>query len=346
MLKVGIIGCGKIAEVRHAPEYAENPDVKLAAFYDFFQNKAKDMTNQYGGTAYSTIDELLSSDIDAVSVCTANSDHAVSTIKALRAGKHVLCEKPMATILDDCERMIEEADKAGKLLMIAHNQRFTNTHIEARSMIEKGVIGRVLAFQTTFGHPGPEGWTGDANTWFFDKSRAKFGAMADLGVHKTDLIHYLIGEQITQVSAIIGTVDKCYPNGKTIDVDDNALCLYKTASGVMGSMHVSWTFYGEEDNSTRIYGTKGILRLYDDPEYSMVFEKKDGTVEKFKHDRIASNKEQTSGGRISTGVIDHFVDSIMGRAVCRIDGREALKAMRVVFAAEESARTGKIIEIK
>jgi predicted dehydrogenase len=345
MLKVGIIGCGKITEVRHAPEYAENHDVELVAFYDIFPEKAQAMANKYGGKAYSTIDELLSSDIDAVSVCTANFDHASSTIKALKAGKHVLCEKPMATILTDCEAMLDEAEKAGKLLMLGHNQRFSKAHVKAREIIESGMLGKILAFRTTFGHPGPEGWTGQANSWFFDKAKSHFGAMADLGVHKTDLIHFLLGEPIVEVYARIGTLDKRYPDGTLINVDDNAFCLYTTASGAIGSMHVSWTFYGEEDNSTRIYGTKGILRLYDDPSCSLIFEKKNGEIQHIELDKLVSNKEQTSGGRVSTGVIDHFVDSILGRTTCRIDGREAFKAMRVVFAAEESARSGKTISL-
>ena len=280
-----------------------------------------------------------------MSVCNANSDHAEVTIKALRAGKHVLCEKPMAVTLADCEAMVMEAEKAGKLLMLAHNQRFMEAHVKAREMIEAGMLGRILSFRTTFGHPGPERWTGKADTWFFDKEKARLGVIADLGIHKTDLVHYLLGEPITQVLALIGTFDKRYPDGSPINVDDNAFCLYTTASGIMGSMHVSWTFYGQADNSTIIYGTEGILRLYDDPDYPLIFEKKSGDIERFGQDELISDKDQGSGERKSTGVIDHFVDSVLGYTKCRIDGREALKAMRVIFAAEESAKTGRSITV-
>lgn len=340
MLKVGIIGCGKIAEVRHAPDYAKNPNVELAAYYNRTKDRAEAMANKYGGKVYSTVDELLSSDIDAVSVCTANSDHAATTIKALSAGKHVLCEKPMATTLSDCEAMVAEAEKAGKLLMLAHNQRFDIAHMKAREIIEEGVIGRLLTFQTIFGHPGPERWTGKADTWFFDKNSTPLGVLADLGIHKTDLMHYLLGESITQVSAKIGTLDKRYSDGSLINVDDNAFCIYTTASGVMGSMHVSWTFYGNSVNSTRIYGTEGAIRIYDDPAYPLILERKNGDIERFDPDQLVN---QLSGGPVTSGVIDHFVDSILGQTTCRIDGKEALKSMRVIFAAEESARTGKTV---
>lgn len=346
MLKIGIIGCGKITEVRHAPEYDENPNCELTGFYDFFPERAEAMAKAYGARAYDSMEALLASDVDAVSVCVANDSHASASIAALRAGKHVLCEKPMAVKPEDCVEMVRTARETGKLLMIGQNQRFARAHVEARSIIASGRLGRVLAFHTTFGHPGPEGWTGQKNSWFFDKRRAAFGALADLGVHKTDLMHYLLGERIARVSANFTTLDKKYPDGRPIDVDDNAFCIYTTESGVVGSMHVSWTFYGQEDNSTRIYGTNGILRLYDDPQYSLIWEKPDGSVERMALDQMTSNKEQTTGGRTSTGVIDAFVDSVLTGAPCPIDGAEALKAMQVIFAAERSAVEGREIRVE
>ena len=346
MLKIGIIGCGKITQVRHAPEYAENPNCKLVAFYDFIPERAQELAKEYGGTAYATMEELLDSGVDAVSVCTANVAHAEATIAALERGIHVLCEKPMATTLADCEAMAAAAKKSGKLLMLGHNQRFARAHVKAHEMIAAGELGRVLTFHTMFGHPGPEGWTGEANSWFFDKKRAAFGAMADLGIHKTDLMHYLLGEPVVKVSATMSTIDKKYPDGSPIAVDDNAYCLYTTRSGAVGTMHVSWTNYGVEDNSTRIYGTEGVLRCYDDPECSLIFEKKDGTVERMKLDLMTSNKEQTSGGRTSTGVIDEFIDCILTGRTPVSSAEEAIRAMRVIFAAEESVKTGCAVEVK
>ena len=346
MLKIGIIGCGKITQVRHAPEYAENANCRLVAFYDFVPERARAMAEEYGGTAYDTMEALLDSGVDAVSVCTANVAHAQATIAALERGIHVLCEKPMATTLADCEAMAAAAKKSGALLMLGHNQRFARAHVKAHEMIAAGELGRVLAFHTMFGHPGPEGWTGEKNSWFFDKRRAAFGAMADLGIHKTDLLHYLLGEPIVRVSASLATVDKKTTDGSPISVDDNAFCLYTTRSGAVGTMHVSWTNYGVEDNSTRIYGTEGVLRLYDDPECSLILEKRDGTVQRLKLDLLTSNKEQTSGGRTSTGFIDTFVEAITAGTPSPLDVDEAIKAMRVIFAAEQSAQRGASVRVE
>lgn len=346
MLRIGIIGCGKITQVRHAPEYAENGNCEIAAFYDAMPERAQALAKEYGGKACATMEELLDCGLDAVSVCSANTAHAEAAIAALERGAHVLCEKPMATTLADCEAMAAAAKKNGRILMLGHNQRFARAHVKAHEMIAAGEIGRVLSFHTMFGHPGPEGWTGEKNSWFFDKKRAVFGALADLGIHKTDLIQYLTGEPIVRVSAALSTVDKKYPDGTPIAVDDNAHCLYTLRSGAVGTLHVSWTNFGVEDNSTRIYGAEGVLRCYDDPECSLILERRDGTVERMKLDLLTSNKEQTSGGRTNTGVIDEFVDCILTGREPRSGADSALAAMRVIFAAEQSALTGRAVDVQ
>ncbi len=345
MLRVGIIGCGKISELRHAPEYLENPHCKLVGFYDFVPERARALAEKFGARAFESAAELIDA-VDAVSVCSANVAHAEATIQALDAGRHVLCEKPMATTLADCEAMVAAAKRAGKLLMLGHNQLFAEAHVRARDLIAAGEIGKPLMFHTTFGHSGPEIWTGTANTWFFDKKRAALGALADLGIHKTDLIQFLLGDDIVRVSATIKTLDKTYPDGTPISVDDNALCLYETAGGVVGALHVSWTLYsGREDNSTRVYGTRGVLRIYDDPACALILERRDGTVERFDVEKIATNDEQNAGKRKSTGVIDAFVDAVVSGKPTPANGEQALKAMRVIFAAERAAQTGATIDV-
>ena len=136
MFGIGIIGCGKIAQVRHIPEYAAHPEAKLVGFYDINQQRAAELAAKYGGRAYATVEELLAEpEIQAVSICAANFAHAELTIAALNAGKHVLCEKPMATNLADCEAMVQAADANGKFLMIGHNQRLLPTHRRAHEIL-------------------------------------------------------------------------------------------------------------------------------------------------------------------------------------------------------------------
>ena len=146
MIRIGIIGCGKIAQVRHLPEYAANPHVELAGYYDLNTQRAQEMAAQYGGKVYDSYFDLLNDpSIDAVSICVENRSHAEITTYALYAGKHVLCEKPMAVTLAECESMVAAAERNGKHLMIGHNMRFDPVHRKAKELLDGGIIGDMLA---------------------------------------------------------------------------------------------------------------------------------------------------------------------------------------------------------
>lgn len=343
MKGIGIIGCGKIAQVRHIPEYAENPDAKLVGFYDINQQRAEELAKKYGAKAYASVEELLANEnIDAVSICVANHAHAEVTIKALEAGKDVLCEKPMATTMEDCEAMVAAAKKTGMKLMIGQNQRLAKAHAKAKKLIDEGWIGKVLTFRTTFGHGGPETWSVDPgkNTWFFDKTKAAMGAMADLGIHKTDLIQFLLGQKVVKVSAEVTTLDKTDANGNLIQVDDNAICIYTMENGVIGTMTASWTFYGPEDNSTVLYGTKGIMRIYDNPDFAIEIFTKDGEKIYMDVEAIQTNDNQTK-----SGIIDLFIECLTENKEPEISGENVLSAMRAVFGALQSAKEGRTINL-
>ena len=339
MIKIGIIGCGKIAQIRHIPEYAANPDAKLYGFFDVNQERAKEIAVKYGGIAYESYQQMLDDpEIDAVSVLTPNFTHAEISIAALKAGKHVLCEKPMATTLTDCEAMAATARKTGKKLMIAQNQRLAGAHRKAKELLDNGAIGDVITFRTSFSHSGADNWSVDGrNSWFMDKSRSCFGAMADLGVHKTDLMVYLLGTGIAKASAVIGTLQKKFPDGTPITVDDNAFCTYVMDNGVIGTMNANWTNYGSEDNSTSIYGTLGAMHIYKDPNHSVVVEKGPNEKEYYDTDAIQTNDNQTA-----SGIIDMFVDYIVKDAPA-ITAEDVLPAMRGIFACEQSAEQGGLL---
>ena len=343
MIKIGIIGCGKIAQVRHIPEYVENKNAQLVGYYDLNASRASDLAKEYGGEAYASYQELLENpDIDAVSICTANYSHAEITIAALKAGKHVLCEKPMATTLEDCEAMVQTAKETGRFLMIGQNQRLAKAHVKAKELIESGLIGDIVSFRTTFGHGGPETWSVDPgkNVWFFDKSKASMGVMADLGIHKTDVLHFLTGQLVVETTARLLTIDKRYANGELINVDDNAICIYRLNNGAVGTMTASWTFYGEEDNSTILYGTQGIMRIYDNSDYSIKVITPSGGTILYDIDQIQTNDNQTK-----SGVIDAFIDCLINNREPEISGAEVLKTMRVIFASIESSQTGLTVAV-
>ncbi|WP_082233284.1 Gfo/Idh/MocA family protein [Halobacillus massiliensis] len=339
-LKVAVIGCGSIAQNRHLLEYEANDNVDITAVCDIVEERAMVTAEAFGAHSYTDYKDLFNKEeVDLVSVCLPNNLHAPVSIAALNAGAHVLCEKPMATSRQEAEEMIEAAERNNKKLMIGHNQRFVPSHQKAKQLIEAGEIGKVYSFRTTFGHGGPEGWSADGmESWFFKKDEAFIGAMGDLGVHKSDLLRYILGEEFTEAAGFVENNAK-----QNITVDDNAVCILRTESGVVGTLTASWAYNAGEDNSTVIYGEKGILRMEDDPAYSLIAQYSTGETVKYELGQIQSND---AGGQTSTGVIDHFVESVLEDKQPLIDGQEGMRSLEVIIAALESSESGKITKVE
>ncbi|TCP23470.1 putative dehydrogenase [Scopulibacillus darangshiensis] len=339
-LRVAVIGCGSIARHRHLPEYEANKHVEITGVCDIIGDRAEELAVKYGAKAYTDYHDLLEDQtIGAVSVCTPNYLHAPITVDALNAGKHVLCEKPMATSRTEALSMIEAAERNNKRLMIGHNQRFVPSHQKAKAIIESGEIGKIYSFRTTFGHGGPESWSIDGkDSWFFKKDQAFIGAMGDLGVHKSDLIRYLLGEEVVEVAALVETKAK-----ENTDVDDNAVCVLKTESGIIGTLTASWSYVPVEDNSTIIYGEKAIMRLEDDPKYSLVVQYESGERVNYELGQIQSNDE---GGQTGSHVIDHFVTCVLNDAPSPVSGEEGMKSLDIILAALESNRAKQVVKVE
>lgn len=339
-LRVAVIGCGSIAKYRHLIEYDQNTNVEIVAVCDIVEDRVNETAEKYNAKAFTNYEEVLKLDeVDAISVCLPNYLHAPVSIAALKAGKHVLCEKPMATSRAEAKAMIEAAEKNNKKLMIAHNQRFVASHQKARALIESGAIGKIHSFRTAFGHGGPEGWSADGkDSWFFKKEEAFIGAMGDLGVHKADLLRYLLGEEFVEVASMIETGSKDFG-----DVDDNAVCILKSESGIIGTLAASWAYTAGEDNSTIIYGEKAILRLEDDPNYSLIVQYTNGEVVKYELGAIQSND---SGGQTTSHTINHFVEAVLEDKEPLINGEEGMKSLEVILASLESMETKTFTKIK
>ena len=336
MIRVGIIGCGKIAQVRHLPEYAANPNAEIVAYYDKNRARAEEMAAKYGGSVCDTYFDLLNrDDIDAVSVCVENRSHAEISTAALYAGKHVLCEKPMAVTLAECESMVAAAERNGKYLMIGHNMRFDPVHRRAKQLLDRGVIGDVITFRAVLGNAGPEGWSVDEGTWFFDKNKAALGALSDMGIHKVDLLQYLLGQKVIETTAKVMTLNKHTATGAPITVDDNALCILRMSGGAVGTLAASWTVYGHECQSTCLYGTKGIMLIYSEPSSPIIVSDMEGN-------RTSYNLDVPHNG---TGVIDEFVDALVNDRQPEVSGREALTVMRSIFASIKSSNISRTVAV-
>jgi len=215
-------------------------------------------------------------------------------------------------------------------------------HVKAKEILESGKLGRVLTFKTTFGHAGPEGWCVDKSlkTWFFQKDKAFVGAMGDLGVHKADLIRWLLGEEVVEVAAFVATLDKRYENGELINVDDNATVILRTENGIIGNLVASWTYRGGEDNGTILYCEKGVMRIGYDPQFQVQVTYRNGEKEFYAVGEIATNEKQ-----VTSHVSEKFVESIVNNRPPEISGEEGYKALKIILACLESNKSGQVVKV-
>lgn len=331
MKKVGIavIGCGAITLRRHAPEIVSDERCTLTGVYDLRPERANAIAEQFRCRVYGSETEALQDPaVGAVYVCTANTDHARVAVAALNAGKHVMCEKPMAVSVAECREMLAASRRAGKLLMVGHDMRFDPANVLAHELLASGSLGRVITIRSSVKHAGPDNWSLDKsrNTWFFRKEAAAFGAMGDVGVHKLDLIRFLLDDDIAALSAMTGTLEKTDGDGAPITVEDNAVCIFTTQRGVQGVMEASWCNYGQADMSTDVLCEKGRLKIRMDGEYPVVVEWKDGT--------LSCLKPPESTG---SGVTAHFLDSLLDGAPNPNLGESGGRTVAAVVACMASA---------
>lgn len=339
-LRVAVIGCGAIARGRHLPEYQAREDVEIIAVVDIKAGRAKETAEKYGvPNHFADFRKALALRPDAVSVCTPTAFHAPHSIAALKAKAHVLCEKPMAASMKEARAMVAAAKAARRQLMIGHNQRLHISHVRGKEILKSGKLGKVLGFSTTFAHGGPETWSVDGqNCHFFKKSQAVWGSLADLGVHKIDLMRYLLDDNFVAATAMFATLDK-----KNCNVEDTAFCVLRTSGGLLGQMFAGWQYKAGCDNSTVIYCQNGVLRLEDDPDFTVIAMMKSGERLCVKTKGMQTNEK---GGQHTSGVIDGFVEAIRAGRNVPIPASEILNSLATVIACVESGKTGRTMKVQ
>lgn len=341
MVNVVIIGCGGVALTRHVPAYEKMSDAKLYGFFDIVYDKVQQLAEKYSAKAYKSIDEVMSDpEVDAVVVCTATKYHSEIAIKALNAGKHVLCEKPMASTAAEAKEMVEAAQKNGKKLMISHNQRLYAPHMKAKELIESGAIGKVLTFRTFLGIRGPEysSVNKTTNNWYFSKKHAGRGVVSDVGSHRVDLMRYFFGD-VKKVFAYTPTLDKKYPDGNLIDLDDNAMTIMQLENGIVGLLVTSWTSYSGNDRMTQVFGTEGVLTIYGE-NYPVMIETRSGEKINYELGETASQDVV-----LITEIDKTFIECIINDTEPFVTGNDGLAVIKIIEAMVKSNQTGQWVEV-
>ena len=244
----GLIGTGRIADDRILPGINACQGNKLIGVVSRDQGRANAFAAKFGAQhAYTSYDEMLRNpDVTVVAIHTPNSQHAEQAIAAARAGKHVFCDKPMATNTADAERIVRECEKAGVKLGVNFHNRFMPCFIDTRRIIESGEIGKVQMVQVEASPGARPGIR--LGTWRTESATAGLGTTYSIGVHVYDILRYLLASEVTMVSALFDT-----PKNVMEEVN---LSLLRFANGVLGqlSVHENSPY---PHNDFVIYGARG-----------------------------------------------------------------------------------------
>ncbi len=334
MVKVAIVGCGAIAQKRHAPACsAYKKGVILQGVFDPIRKNAEEFAKKYRTKVFGSLEEMLSDpQIDAVLVCTPEKYHCDTVIACLKAGKHVLCEKPMGMNLKEAKEMTRVWKESGKKLSIAFSQRHYSEYQIASRMIREGAVGRPLMFYSFLTNPGVEYFIcGDEKTFYDRQLENVGGVMLNVGCHRVDLIRYLLDCDIKEVMAAVPALDKRYADGSFIHHEDTAMVLMRLEDGIHGMLFTSWCNYGEADVETKILGTQGTLRI--NAKSEIVLEKRDGF-------QMNVSMEKTEKEKAGYDVVWDFLDAVISGQPVLADAVDGLKCMEVMDAIQRSGKTG------
>lgn len=326
-MKAAILGAGYIAHA-HAAAYASIPGVELSLIADPREGEATRLAKLHGAKAVASADAVWESDVDLVSVCTPTPTHASLSVAALRAGKHVLCEKPIAGSLADATIMLEAAQAAyrqGVRFMVGHVSRFEPDHLAAKAVIDRGEIGRLRMASQSITGPFPD-WS--SGGWFADPVQSG-GPIVDLAIHSFDYLAWLFGTRPTRISAV-GVA-------RQVALPTYALCTVRFEGGGLALVEVSWAHprAGGLAVRTELTGTEGrIAWAYEDIAALRVIE-----------EPSAVRNMLMLGSNSFVSQISSFLTSIRNGTPVPVSGEAALTALEIALAANESLHTGEPVDL-
>lgn len=316
-VKIGIMSFAHMHAYSYSACVKEMPTAELVGVADDDKKRAKKIAKEFKTKYFANYKKLLASDINAVIICSENSEHSKLTEMAANAKKHILCEKPISTSIKDAKKMIDICKKNNVLLQIAFPCRFVPSIVKAKRAIDKGEIGRVLAIKGTNHGRMPGGW-------FTKKKFSGGGAIMDHTVHVVDLMRWFLRKEVKKVYAEIDNLIH------KMNIDDCGTLLFEFENGVFASLDPSWsrpkTFPTWGDVTMDIIGEKGVISVDAFSQAISVYDDKNGRY-----------YWRDWGSNCDFGLIENFINNVLYDREPFITGYDGLKAMEVALAAYESA---------
>ena len=331
-LRIGLVGVGAAAQVSHIPVLKRMEDVELVALCDRDGEKAARVAAKFQvPTSTNRLDDLLADeDIDAIDICTPNFLHAPMASAALEAGKHVLCERPLARSADEARTMVKAARKADRILMCSVSHRFRPDAQLLRRFVDKGDLGQIFYAKA--------GWLRlrtqwDSDEWRAQKRESGGGVVLDLGFHMIDLALWVLGNPA--VESVTASVHRL----KKGEVEDSATAFFRLEGGATLSLELTWGLLMEKDfNYLNLFGSGGAALL------------NPFRVHKGMHGTLVNVTPalDTARNQYKQSIeaqIDHFADALRKGNKPMGDAEEILPVMELMDAIYRSAEQGKEVKL-
>ena len=358
-LKIGIIGAGWIAEA-HIDMYKKMPDVDIVAVADLIPGKAEALCERYGveGVHYylSGHEMLEAEQLDAVSVCTYNCQHAPCAIDALEHGCHVLLEKPFTVTLDEAVEVMRAEKKSGKILSLGFQPRMAVNMQMIKKIVDSGELGKVYYLQAGGGRrsgiPTPYGTT------FIEKETGGIGAIGDIGTYSLDMLLHAVGDPkpLTvsgYTSNFFGVRPDSYPwhpeYAEKFGVDDFAAGFIRLEGGIILDFRISWAMHMDSCGDALILGTEGALRIPstecwngDFPSPLKVYKKVAGQEICYEVPRC----DDDNFGKMFYGKVRSFLDAIKNGGTAPVPSSQIIYNQAIIDGIVRSNELGREIAIE
>ncbi len=331
MVRLGIMSFAHLHAESYLALLKSMQDVEVVGIADDNQQRGEHFAAQFDVRYFTSYEALLDEGVDGVLVCSENTKHTPLVCMAAERGVHVLCEKPLATTLDDAERMVRVCRENQSRLMVAFPMRFSTPALEVKKLVDSGRLGRIYGVNSTNQGALPEFHQAENLTflnrnWFVDAALSGGGAMTDHIVHLADLLRWYFGAEVQEVYAASNTI----LHHKRVNVETGGLVMLTFSNGAFASIDCSWS-------KPAYYPTWGGLKL------ELVTEGGLTTMDAFKQyfttysHSVARPLWNVWGSDANQGMLTEFVSSIEENRAPIVTGEDGLRAVEIVLAAYRSA---------
>ena len=338
--KVAILGAGFISDIHLECYHRFIPEAEVVAVYARNAEKAKDFAAKHHiGKWYTDVNALINeSGCEIIDICLPNFLHADACIKAAKAGKHIIIEKPLAVTLEEADAMIGACKKAGVKLMYAEELCFAPKYERVRHLVKEGAVGEVYMLKQSEKHSGPH------TDWFYDVNLAGGGVLMDMGCHAMEWFRWMLGN--AKAKSVYASMSTVYHKERTKG-EDNSIVIIEFENGVTAVAENSWAKHGGMDDRSEVHGTGGVIYAdlfmgnsaisYSKHGYGYAMEKADTTVGwSFTVFEEAFNQGYPHE-------LQHFVDCVRNNKEPLVTGEDGRVVLEILYAAYASAGQGKKI---